>query len=99
VQFAWDRRKASTNLRKHGIAFDDAVAVFSDPLARIILRSRPFGRGTARAYSRLRAANYLLFVSFTERDGNVRLISARRATTKARRSTAKERHAYETYLK
>lgn len=38
------------------------------------------------------AANYLLFVSFTERDGNVRLISARRAT-------AKERHAYETYLK
>jgi ribonuclease toxin BrnT of type II toxin-antitoxin system len=32
-EFAWDPTKASSNLRDHGIAFDQAATVFSDPLA------------------------------------------------------------------
>ena len=32
MKFAWDPQKASSNLRKHGISFDEAVTVFKDPL-------------------------------------------------------------------
>ena len=31
--FEWDSEKAASNLRKHGTSFDEAVTVFSDPLA------------------------------------------------------------------
>jgi uncharacterized DUF497 family protein len=33
-QFDWDPAKAATNLAKHGIAFQTAMTVFHDPLAR-----------------------------------------------------------------
>lgn len=92
MQFEWDQRKATANRRKHGVAFTDAIAVFSDPLARIFsdpdhseLEERELIVGydsTAR----------LLYVSFVERRGNVRIISARR-------STAQEASTHEKYLK
>ncbi|GAB4230866.1 MAG: hypothetical protein Kow00121_59610 [Elainellaceae cyanobacterium] len=33
LQFEWDEAKASTNLKKHGISFEEAKTVLSDPLA------------------------------------------------------------------
>ncbi len=33
VWFEWDDAKAKTNERKHGVRFDDAMLVFSDPYA------------------------------------------------------------------
>jgi hypothetical protein len=36
IQFAWDSAKASANLRKHGVAFEEAETVFSDDLALLI---------------------------------------------------------------
>jgi len=33
VEFEWDRNKAASNLRKHGVAFEDAARVFLDPLS------------------------------------------------------------------
>jgi uncharacterized DUF497 family protein len=35
LEFSWDDRKAGANLRRHGIPFEEAVTVFSDPLARL----------------------------------------------------------------
>ncbi len=35
LKFEWDRKKASSNLSKHGVSFEEALTVFSDPLARI----------------------------------------------------------------
>jgi uncharacterized DUF497 family protein len=32
--FTWDERKASANLRKHRVAFEEAATVFVDPIAR-----------------------------------------------------------------
>ena len=32
-RFEWDETKAVTNLRKHGVPFEEAASVFSDPLA------------------------------------------------------------------
>ena len=36
MDFEWDPQKAASNLRKHGIRFADAVAVFEDRLALTI---------------------------------------------------------------
>ena len=33
MRFEWDRDKAASNRRKHGISFDEAVTVFYNPLA------------------------------------------------------------------
>jgi uncharacterized protein len=35
MKFQWDSKKATANMRKHGISFDEAVTVFKDPLALI----------------------------------------------------------------
>ena len=32
-RFEWDETKAATNLRKHGVSFEEAASVFSDALA------------------------------------------------------------------
>lgn len=34
-RFEWDKRKARSNLRKHGVSFDEASTVFDDPSALI----------------------------------------------------------------
>jgi uncharacterized DUF497 family protein len=33
MRFEWDSRKARGNTRKHGVTFDEAMTVFSDPFA------------------------------------------------------------------
>jgi uncharacterized DUF497 family protein len=32
VEFQWDPAKAQSNLQKHGIAFEDVIQIFYDPL-------------------------------------------------------------------
>ncbi|MBV1932684.1 MAG: BrnT family toxin [Porticoccaceae bacterium] len=36
MHFEWDSSKEASNVRKHGISFDEAKAVFTDELARLI---------------------------------------------------------------
>ena len=81
-RFTWDPAKAAANLRKHGIAFEDAVAVFADPL-RLTRQDRiEGGEYRWRTIGRVNDATFLL-VAHTFRDGEqntvVRIISARRA--------------------
>jgi hypothetical protein len=33
MRFEWDETKAKSNLRKHGVAFEDAMLAFADPYA------------------------------------------------------------------
>ena len=33
IRFEWDRRKAVSNLKKHGVSFDEARSVFYDEMA------------------------------------------------------------------
>ena len=35
LRFEWDKNKAASNLRKHGVSFEEASTVFADPLAVI----------------------------------------------------------------
>ena len=84
-RFTWDREKARSNLAKHGVAFEEPVTGFADPLARIfadIDHSESEAREILVGFSSL---DRLLVVSFLERRGSIRLISARLATPKERR--------------
>jgi uncharacterized DUF497 family protein len=92
MQFEWDQPKATSNVRKHGVAFSDAIAVFFDPRARIFPdpdHSEAEERELIVGYD---TAARLLIVSFVERRGTVRIISARR-------TTAKEARAHEKHIK
>jgi uncharacterized DUF497 family protein len=85
VQFSWDPAKARSNLRKHGVSFDEAAAVFRDPLARI--HDDPgHSAGESRELIVGRSsADRLLLVSFVERGTVVRIIHARRTDRDERR--------------
>jgi uncharacterized DUF497 family protein len=42
VRCEWDENRADRNARKHGVTFEEAATVFSDPLALVIEdESRP----------------------------------------------------------
>jgi len=86
LEFDWDPRKAAGNRTKHGIRFEEAITVFADPLARIFPdpdHSKMEARELIIGHSSRRR---VLIASFAERNGAVRLISARLATTKERQS-------------
>lgn len=84
MDFEWRTSKAEGNFRKHGVRFEEALTVFSDPLARIFGdpdHSADEPREIIFGHS---ARQRLLMVSFTERDRTIRIISARRATKRER---------------
>jgi len=80
MHFEWNSNKAESNLRKHGVSFDEASGVFYDTLAAT-------GIDPDQSESELRmitfgmsSSNRLLVVTHTERNGAIRIISARLAT-------------------
>ena len=85
LQFTWDERKAAANQKKHGVSFEEAQTVFDNPLAVIFDDERHSLNEPREIIIGHSARNRLLLVCFTERDGDIRLISARRATPKERR--------------
>jgi uncharacterized DUF497 family protein len=76
--FEWDPEKETLNLAKHGILFEEARAVFSDPLAQYLLDSE-HSVGEAREIAIGRSAEQR-WVVYTLRGNTIRIISARRAT-------------------
>jgi len=71
-------------LKKHGVSFEEAKTVFDNPLAVIFddeAHSVDEQREIIIGHSR---QNRLLLIAFTERSGNVRIISARLTTRNER---------------
>lgn len=84
MQFEWDPRKATANLKKHGVSFEEAITVFYDRLAATFDDSDHSSsefRFLTIGYS---AHGRLIVVCHVERDGIVRLIGARLATARER---------------
>ena len=86
MDFEWDEKKATANEHKHGVTFQEAAEVFGDDHSTTVPdpdhsveeeRFIIFGRSSAGRG---------LVVSFTERDGRIRLISARSMTPRERRA-------------
>ena len=90
MEFEWDPVKAEENLRDHGVAFTEAQTVFGDPL-EVTIPDPDHSEGEFRFLSLGRSqADRLPVVSYTERAGRIRIISAREATPKERRDYESE---------
>jgi uncharacterized protein len=85
LAFEWDPRKATLNLAKHKVSFDEAVTAFGDPLGQIVDDPRHSADEERFVLLGRSGRRRLLVVMFTERGEAIRLISARRATPRERR--------------
>jgi uncharacterized DUF497 family protein len=84
--FEWDDEKAQSNLQKHGVSFPEASTAFADPLGAIFPDPEHSTDEDREIIVGQSERNRLLVVSFTERGENVRIISARAATTRERKN-------------
>ncbi len=85
LSFEWDAAKDKENRRTHRVSFEESLTVLSDPLSITIddpdhsaSEQRHIDIGTSEK-------SRLLVVSYTERGGNIRIISCRKATPNERR--------------
>jgi uncharacterized protein len=81
IEFAWDPRKARSNLAKHGVSFEEARTVFLDENARLIDdpdHSHEEERFVLLGYS-FQARCLIVNHCYRESESVIRLISARHA--------------------
>lgn len=89
LRFEWDTNKATRNLAKHGISFEESSAVFGDP--RSLTIPDPVHSKVEQRFVTIGASHRgkLLVVVHTDRGDNTRIISARIASKRERRSYEK----------
>ncbi len=78
--FEWDENKNKINKKKHGVSFEMAVRVFSDDkrIEKLDMAHSTLEEERTNIIGRV-ANLLLLFVVATDRNGNKRIISARKA--------------------
>jgi uncharacterized protein len=84
MRFEWDPKKATTNLKKHGITFQEAATVFGDPLAITFQDPDHSGDEERQMTFGLSLQKRLIVVSHTERRDRIRIINARLMDRKER---------------
>ena len=84
VGFEWDGRKATLNVNKHRVSFDEASTVFNDPLAIIFDDLDHSLRERREIIVGHAITNRLLSVCFSERNNLIRIFSARPLTKRER---------------
>ncbi len=85
IIFEWDANKANINLTKHKVSFDEALSIFADENSitiegpvHSIIEERKITIG-------LSSTKRLMVVVHTERNGKIRIISARLASQKEKK--------------
>ncbi len=90
LKFEWDNNKNKANKIKHGISFEKAVLIFINPVYLIKDQRTDYGE------TRYRCTGFnlekIIFLVYTIRNKNYRIISARIANKK-------ERHKYYEHIK
>jgi len=87
VHFEWDRDKARANLSKHGLSFEEASTVFADPLSMTII-DPVHSSGKEERFVTIGTSyqGAFIVVVHCDRGESIRIISARRATKRERRT-------------
>jgi uncharacterized DUF497 family protein len=86
VLFGWDPEKAASNLAKHDVSFEEAVSVLGDPFATTVsdlYHSVDQQRFLTTGLSNQRR---VVIVWHTDRGEAIRIIGAREATPRERRT-------------
>ena len=86
LHFEWDEKKARSNAEKHSVLFEEAATIFADALSLTIPDpSHSLAEDRFVTIGRSHRGKLLVVVS-TERSDNIRIISARSASRRERRS-------------
>lgn len=83
AHYEWDDEKHSTNLRKHGIGFDEACLIFEDVVLSAVDLRKDYGEIRMISIGVVEKTVCVVVVH-TKRDGRQRIISARLANRKER---------------
>ena len=90
MEFEWDENKNQRNITKHGIDFQQVTKIFDDPNL-LTYEDQRFSYGEIREISlgklllTTQQQVIIAIVVHTNRDGRIRLISARKASKKERK--------------
>lgn len=82
--FQWDAEKSAANEAKHGISFLQAAQIFRAPILKIEDTRRDYGE--VRFIALGAWDGVVLRVVFTERDGDIRIISTWKASQDDRKT-------------
>lgn len=82
IEFEWDQAKATANLNKHGVSFEEAQTVFYDEFAVQFFDDEHSADEERFLLLGMSTGAQLLLVCHCERDSGhvIRIISARKAT-------------------
>lgn len=86
MEFEWDPLKATSNIKKHSVGFEEAATVFGDPLSLTISDMDHSGDEQRFVLLGQSYTGRLLIVVHTERSERVRIISARISTRNERKT-------------
>ncbi|MGJ5091893.1 BrnT family toxin [Bradyrhizobium oligotrophicum] len=90
--FEWDPEKNASNVRKHGLSFEEAATIFQGSvLTGPNASGDVFGEVREKSFGLLGGV-VVVCVVHTDRNGIIRIISARKATSS-------ERKHFDAYLK
>jgi len=89
VTVIWDTKKAASNIRKHKIEFSHAATVLDDPMAITIEDKSHDEQRFITIGADLLGRILVVVYSYTDKE-EIRLISARKATSKERRAYEKK---------
>ena len=84
-EFGWGTNKAARNLRKHRVAFEEAASIFDDPMFITVVDDDHSVDEARYITIGVSSQRRLLIVAHADRDGQIRIISAREATKKEER--------------
>lgn len=88
--FDWNPEKAEANLKKHGVSFEEAETVFSDPFSLTVPDPKHSDEENRFITTGFSEDERQLVVVHTDRGDKIRIISARLATPSERRKYEQE---------
>jgi uncharacterized protein len=89
MRFEWDEAKRRLNIKKHGIDFEEAAAVFHSPMLTALDTREDYGEDRWIGIGILRS--FVIVLIFIERTHEtIRFISARKATKYERQAYYKK---------
>ncbi len=78
MKFEWDESKNQKNIKKHGVSFEQACAIFENFTLDFIDERSGYGEIREISIGRIKNTNIIVVV-YTDRGGLCRIISARPA--------------------
>ncbi|MCC5665852.1 BrnT family toxin [Nostoc sp. CHAB 5784] len=85
MEFEWDKNKNQQNIQKHGISFEEATEIFDGVVFTSIDERYDYEEIREISIGSIQGV-VVITVAHTDRNGKIRLISARKATPKERRT-------------